>query len=97
MTHRTHENILIIGTLALLVYLITALFLEKWSGADKLPQFSEPTVSAATIVKVWTYQKTGWYYCPDSQFYGKFKPGQYMTQDDALASGYRPAAQEPCR
>jgi hypothetical protein len=37
------------------------------------------------------------YYCPDSQLYGKFKPGMYMMQDDALERGYRPAAQEPCR
>ena len=97
MTHRAHENILIIGTLILLVYLITSPVLERWSGADRRAQFKEQTVSAATVVKVWTYKKTGRYYCPDSQFYGKFKPGMYMTQDDALERGYRPAAQEPCR
>jgi hypothetical protein len=97
MTHRAHENILIIGNLILLVYLITPTVPERWSGVDRLPQFKEQTVSAATNVKVWTYKKTGWYYCPDSRFYGKLKPGKYMTQDDALERGYRPAAQEPCR
>ena len=97
MTHRTYENILIIGSLILLVYLITPSVHERWSGAYRLPQFKEQTVSAATIVKVWTYKKTGWYYCPDSRFYGKLKPGKYMTQDEALERGYRPAAQEPCR
>ena len=97
MTHRTRENILIIGSLILLAYLITSPILEMWNGTLRLDQFKEPTVSAATIVKVWTYKKTGRYYCPDSQFYGKFKPGMYMMQDDALARGYRPAAQEPCR
>jgi hypothetical protein len=98
MTHRAHENILIIGSLILLVYLITPpSVLERWSGAYRLPQFKEQTVSAATTVKVWAYKKTGWYYCPDSRFYGKLKPGKYMKQDDALERGYRPAAQEPCR
>ena len=97
MTHRTYENTLIIGSLILLVYLITPSVHEKWRGGERLPQFKEPTVSAATIVKVWTYKKTGWYYCPDSRFYGKLKPGKYMTQDDALERGYRPAAQESCR
>jgi hypothetical protein len=97
MTHRAHENILIIGSLILLAYLITSPILERWNGALRLDRFKEPTVSAATIVEVWTYKKTGRYYCPDSQFYGKFKPGMFMIQDDALARGYRPAAQEPCR
>ena len=97
MTHRAYENILIIGSLILLVYLITSPVLEKWGGADRLVQFGDQTVSAATAVKVWTYQKTGLYYCPNSQFYGQFKPGKYMMQDDALERGYRPAAQEPCR
>ena len=97
MTHHAHENLLIIGTLILLVYLITSPFFETWNGADRLVQLKEQTVSAATVVKVWTYKKTGRYYCSDSQFYGKFRPGMYMTQDDALERGYRPAAQEPCR
>src|ERR1035437_10039380 len=97
MTHRANENILIIGSLILLVYLITSPVLERWIGADRLAQFNEQNVSAATVVKVWTYKKTGRYYCPDSQFYRIFKPGMYMTQDDAPERGYRAAAQEPCR
>ena len=97
MTHRARKNILIIGSLILLVYLITPYVRERWSGAYRLPQLKEQTVSAATTVKVWTYKKTGWYYCPDSRFYGKLKPGKYMKQEDALERGYRPAAQEPCR
>ena len=43
MTHRAHENILIIGNLILLVYLITPSVPERWSGADRLPQFKEQT------------------------------------------------------
>ena len=97
MTDRAREIILIIATLILLVYLITSPVLERCSGADRRAQFKEQTVSAATVVKVWTYKKTGLYYCPDSQFYGRFKSGMYMTQDDALERGYRHAAQEPCR
>jgi hypothetical protein len=73
---------------------------EKWGAVDRvdrLPQLDTPAVAAATIVKVWTYKKTGLYYCPDSKFYGKVKPGVYMTQEKALLSGYRPAGQDPCR
>lgn len=95
--HRAHENILMIGSLILLGYLIATPLFEKLNSTAGLPQLAEPTVSAATIVKVWIFKKTGLYYCPDSQLYGKFKPGMYMMQDDALERGYRPAAQEPCR
>lgn len=95
--HRAHENILMIGSLILLGYLIATPIFEKFNGTAGIPQLQEPTVSAATIVKVWIFKKTGLYYCPDSQLYGKFKPGMYMMQDDALERGYRPAAQEPCR
>ena len=97
VTHRAHESILIVGSLILLAYLIASPFFERWNRTNGLPQLKEQTVSAATVVKVWTYEKTGRYYCPDSQFYGKFKPGKYMMQDHALERGYQPAAQEPCR
>src|ERR1700686_5330439 len=97
MTHRAQENTLFIGSLILFAYLIISPILERWSGADRLAQVEERTVSAATIVKVWAHKKTGWYYCPDSKLYGKLKPGMYIMEEDALERGYRPAAQEPCR
>jgi hypothetical protein len=97
MRHRVYENLLLIGTLILVVYLMSSPGFEGWDRARGLNQLKEQTVSAATVVKVWIYKKTGQYYCPDSKFYGKFKPGMYMKQDDALERGYRPAAQEPCR
>jgi hypothetical protein len=95
--HRAYENLLIIGTLILLAYLSASSVLERWNRTSGLAQLKPQTVSAATFVKVWIYKKTGQYYCPDSNFYGKFKPGMYMMQDDALERGYRPAAQELCR
>jgi hypothetical protein len=95
--HRVNENLLVIGTLVLFVYLILPPGFESWKRASGLDQLKEQTVSAATVVEVWIYKKTAQYYCPDSKLYGKFKPGMYMMQDDALERGYRPAAQEPCR
>ena len=101
MTYRTCQNIVLIGSFFLLFnMLFLPLLVEKWGAVDRvdrLPQLDTPTVAAATIVKVWTYKKTGLYYCPDSKFYGKVKPGVYMTQEKALLSGYRPAGQDPCR
>jgi hypothetical protein len=102
MTYRTCQNIVLIGTLFLLfciLFLPSPPLGEKW-GADhayQLTPFNTPTVAAATNIKVWTYKKTGLYYCPDSKLYGKVKPGVYMTQEKALERGYRPAGQVRCR
>jgi hypothetical protein len=101
MTYRTCQNIVLIGTFFLLFnMLLLPPLVERWGAADRvdrLPQLNPPTVAAATIVKVWTYKKTGLYYCPDSKLYGKVKPGVYMTQEKALERGYRPAGEDPCR
>jgi hypothetical protein len=97
MTYRTCQNIVLIGSLFLLLSIL--FFPEKWSadhGYQLIP-LNTPTVAAATNIKVWTYKKTGLYYCPDSKLYGKVKPGVYMTQEKALERGYRPAGQIPCR
>ena len=97
MTYRTCQNLLLVGSFLLLAFLILSPLLEREGRVVRLPQLRTPTVTAATIVKVWVYKKTGLYYCPDSKFYGKMKPGVYMAQEKALERAYRPAAQEPCR
>ncbi|SRR6266849_1091251 len=107
MTYRTCQNIVLIGSFFLLFSILFLPFLpflppvvKKWGAADRvyrLPPLDTPTVSAATIVKVWAHKKTGLYYCPDSKLYGKVKPGVYMTQEEALERGYQPAGQSSCR
>jgi hypothetical protein len=97
MTYRTCQNLLLIGSFLLLAFLIVSPLLDREGRVERLPQLKTPSVTAATIVNVWVYKKTGLYYCPESKFYGKVKPGVYMTQEKALERGFRPAAQEPCR
>jgi hypothetical protein len=101
MTYRTCQNIVLIGSFFLLLnMLFLPSLVEKWGAVDRvdrLPQLNTPSVAAATIIKVWTYKKTGLYYCHDSKLYGRAKPGAYMTQEKALERGYRPAGQDPCR
>ena len=97
MTYRTCQNIVLIGSLFLLfsiLFLPSPPLVEKW-GADHA--LNTPTVAAATNIKVWTYKRTGLYYCPDSKLYGKVKPGVYMTQEKALERGDRPAGQNKGR
>ncbi len=97
MTYRTHQNLLLLGSFLLLAFVMLSPLLEKRVDVEKLPQPKTPTVSAAIVVKVWAYKRTGLYYCSDSQLYGNVKPGEYMTQENALERGYRPAGGDPCR
>jgi hypothetical protein len=56
------------------------------------PGIKNPGVSdqAVTGVKVWTHQRSGYYYCTDSPYFEKLQPGSIMLQSDALQKGYQP-------
>jgi len=41
--------------------------------------------------KVWVNTRSGAYWLPGSQYYGKTKEGRYMTEQQAIAQGYHPA------
>lgn len=47
-------------------------------------------------VQVWTLKTSGYYYCADSPFYNSVQSGTFMTQGDALQSGYRPKLGQFC-
>lgn len=45
---------------------------------------------------VWVNGRSGLYYCHQSKFYGRMRPGEYMRQGMALQKGYRPAQGKAC-
>ena len=47
--------------------------------------------------QVWANIKSKIYHCHGSALFGKTLKGKYMTQQQALAAGYRPARNEYCR
>jgi hypothetical protein len=47
-------------------------------------------------VQVWTFKSSGYFYCADSSFYQTLQPGAFMTQGEALQSGYRPRLGQFC-
>jgi hypothetical protein len=47
-------------------------------------------------VSVWTNGRSGYYYCADSPYFAKVKPGSIMTQSSALQSGYQPKLGSYC-
>jgi hypothetical protein len=52
------------------------------------PQFVPET---ATGSEVWVNSRSGKFFKPGSRYYGKTKEGKFMTEIDALDSGYLPA------
>jgi hypothetical protein len=47
-------------------------------------------------VQVWTSKRSGYYYCTDNPYYRMVQPGTFMTQRDALQSGYQPKLGQFC-
>jgi len=48
------------------------------------------------VVQVWTSKSSGYYYCSSSPYYQTLKPGVFMSQGEALQSGYQPKLGQPC-
>ncbi|MDR3676968.1 MAG: serine/threonine-protein kinase [Acidobacteriota bacterium] len=46
--------------------------------------------------RVWVNTNSGTYHCPGTRWYGRTKVGEYMTQKQARAKGYDPAANRAC-
>jgi hypothetical protein len=76
------------------------------SPASALPQSSQPSratpsgAQATTAApapgsgKVWVNLDTKVYHREGSRYYGTTKHGQYMSEQDAIKAGYRPAKNE---
>src|SRR5438874_1073910 len=51
----------------------------------------------AGSIKVWVNPRSGFYYCPGTERYGRIRPGRYMTEANAIQSGYQPSLGEACQ
>ena len=47
--------------------------------------------AADTAGQVWVNTRSGKYWKPGSRYYGTTKQGQYMSKEEAVQKGYRPA------
>ncbi|TAM82624.1 MAG: hypothetical protein EPN47_08180 [Acidobacteria bacterium] len=66
---------------------------QMFSFSGKKQMYALP--EAGGNVGVWTRKQSGFYYCQGDTLFGN-DPGEMMTQDDALTSGYRPFGGEYC-
>ena len=51
----------------------------------------QSTAETVTADKVWVNTRSGRFFRPGSRFYGKTRQGKFMTEIDALDSGFLPA------
>lgn len=63
--------------------------------ASKVPAPASRTTGRPDA-KVWANTKSKIYHCSNSALYGKTEEGKFMTQQQALAAGYRPARKVFC-
>jgi hypothetical protein len=93
----------IAGVAAALLALTFALILARTGVVEHNAPARRPESNAAAAfgvgkpeVKVWVNKRSGTYHCPGTTWYGKTLEGEYMTQQNAQAKGYHPAAQRAC-
>jgi serine/threonine protein kinase len=93
---------LVAGGVAIIVVLLAALFAwrsGRWRPSpteDPRPEIKNPLGAGNPDVKVWVNTHSGTYHCPGSRWYGNTQEGEYMTQKEARAKGFRPAANHAC-
>jgi len=79
-----------------LLILVLTLVFNPGIARRLLPTPAEAATNTSGKLKVWVNKRSGFYYCPSSHAYGTLRPGQFMTQDKALQTGFRPAPYVPC-
>jgi len=100
--NRAVPAVLIIFLLALLAVMAPVLAKlhndpEAWVAMIQTLSAS-PRVATNLDMKhgVWVNRRSGFYYCRQSRFYGRIRPGEPMRQEKALERGYRPAQGQLC-
>lgn len=86
---RWRRVLIVIAAMLAIVFLVFAPFSRSIIGRTRR--------QTTGTIHVWVNSRSGFYYCPGAEFYGRIKPGAYMTESDAIQSGYQPPLGQACR
>ncbi|MBC7806038.1 MAG: DNA/RNA non-specific endonuclease [Akkermansiaceae bacterium] len=62
-----------------------------WMGGGKKPDSGPGTATPTSATDVWVNTRSGAYWKPGTQYYGKTKQGKYMREADAIKAGHHAA------
>ncbi len=91
--------IVLLATLAIVAPLLAKLHGDPAAWVAKIQALSTRKPGAPGIQmehSVWVNRRSGLYYCRQSRFYGRIRPGESMRQGLALQEGFRPAQGQAC-
>ena len=64
-------------------------------GGRTVEEAANPPAPGGGHGQVWINTETGVYHREGSRFYGTTRKGKYMTEQDAIQAGYKPAPKGP--
>lgn len=81
-----------------LIVLVLTLIAASAAAPVSALRFTSTTIQSAgnPQTRVWVNTNSGVYHCHGTRWYGNTKSGEYMTQKQAQAKGYRPAYGSVC-
>jgi hypothetical protein len=65
------------------------------TGASTTEEATNPQAPGGGHGQVWVNTEAGVYHREGSPFYGTTRKGKYMTEQDAIQAGYKPAPKGP--
>jgi hypothetical protein len=65
------------------------------AAARSAEEAANPPAAGGGHGQVWVNTETGVYHREGSRFYGTTRKGKYMTEQDAIQAGYKPAPKGP--
>src|SRR6185436_19345387 len=75
---------------------------DEHDGVDEWLE-NRPTTSSSTsspptpsVTQVWANSASGIYHCPSEKWYGKTRVGQYLSEAEAMAKGFRSGSGKHC-
>lgn len=89
--------IIVLALLAIVAPIVAKMHTDPVTWVTEIMNANQPNKPNIELKHpVWVNMRSGLYYCRQSKFYGRMRPGFPMRQGNALQKGYRPAEGNVC-